>query len=600
MLNKNTTLILVLSLFIFNALSYSGDIYKVDKKKLSMSLNENSKYVVSTSFYRGPGISLERNTTYGDDYVIGPEVPVMQGYYDWQHNGPCPHYIFYTNDNEMHAVYMVSTDSLDLSGSRRTHYAFSTDGGATWTDLGEVPNIRSGFPSLTVGNTGASNGVAVIGNHYQPGSALTAGMHVDISPGIGVFTSTPWDFNTTNFIWPNVQTMLNGNIMVSANSYQGAAATDTGIVTYFNPNTNSWIGNPHKFVSTATDQTNMRWIGATGPNGKGIFVLDAINDQGNSLSNNRIFYWTTTDNGTTWSNQNVLFESFVDNTGDTVTAWLGIDATYDDAGNFYVAYNTIADSFQTAKVWVTKNGDPAAMVAHNQDIPGAAYSLVFAMGNVITMDWPSLSISDDGQYVFCSYTVCKQNDTVNGYNSEDVYYSFSQTSTLDFTGNGPIQVTSGRDDERYVSLNRKAITAGADTYVLHMVYMKDPQPGSAAFNDGAPVSLDHLIYRKITQAHIIGIKKISSEIPGKFALSQNYPNPFNPVTTIMFDVPEKNNVKLVVYDLLGRQVEVLVNKEVQPGSYTVKFDGSNLPSGVFFCKMTAGNYTDVRKMVLVK
>ena len=85
-----------------------------------------------------------------------------------------------------------------------------------------------------------------------------------------------------------------------------------------------------------------------------------------------------------------------------------------------------------------------------------------------------------------------------------------------------------------------------------------------------------------------------------FSLEQNYPNPFNPVTAIKYTVPKQNLVKLVVYDIIGREVVTLVNEVKQPGNYSVSFDASNLASGVYFYRMAAGDFTDVKKMVLIK
>jgi len=99
---------------------------------------------------------------------------------------------------------------------------------------------------------------------------------------------------------------------------------------------------------------------------------------------------------------------------------------------------------------------------------------------------------------------------------------------------------------------------------------------------------------------VVGNKTTSSEIPTVFSLAQNYPNPFNPVTAINYSVPKQNHVKLVVYDLVGREVITLVNEIKQPGNYSVYFDALNLASGVYFYRMVAGDFTDVKKMVLIK
>ncbi len=89
-------------------------------------------------------------------------------------------------------------------------------------------------------------------------------------------------------------------------------------------------------------------------------------------------------------------------------------------------------------------------------------------------------------------------------------------------------------------------------------------------------------------------------VPTEYALHQNYPNPFNPTTTIRYDVRETGLVSLKVFDLLGRETATLVSEKLMPGSYTVAWDASSFPSGVYFCRMEAKEFTQIRKLLLVK
>ncbi len=102
----------------------------------------------------------------------------------------------------------------------------------------------------------------------------------------------------------------------------------------------------------------------------------------------------------------------------------------------------------------------------------------------------------------------------------------------------------------------------------------------------------------------IGIQQTSSAVPEIFSLSQNYPNPFNPSTKIRFDISveriDNPFYKLTVFDALGKEVTTLVNQKLAPGSYEVNFDGSNLPSGIYFYKIEAGNFVQTKRMMLVK
>jgi photosystem II stability/assembly factor-like uncharacterized protein len=136
---------------------------------------------------------------------------------------------------------------------------------------------------------------------------------------------------------------------------------------------------------------------------------------------------------------------------------------------------------------------------------------------------------------------------------------------------------------------------------LYSVYFIDSNTGWTAGDYGQ-------IYKTTNGGEPIGIKKTSSEVPLGFILYQNYPNPFNPVTTIKFDIAfsplyERGAggfVTLKVYDILGREIAVLINEDLAPASNALTWDASNYPSGVYFYKLSSGNYTETRKMVLIK
>ena len=103
-----------------------------------------------------------------------------------------------------------------------------------------------------------------------------------------------------------------------------------------------------------------------------------------------------------------------------------------------------------------------------------------------------------------------------------------------------------------------------------------------------------------SQTKLIGIQQVSSEVPKGFTLSQNYPNPFNPVTNIEFSVPEPSFVKLAVYDMLGTEVETIISKNLTAGSYKADWNASKYTSGVYFYRLITADFTETRKMILVK
>ena len=85
-----------------------------------------------------------------------------------------------------------------------------------------------------------------------------------------------------------------------------------------------------------------------------------------------------------------------------------------------------------------------------------------------------------------------------------------------------------------------------------------------------------------------------------YSLSNNYPNPFNPSTKITYTLPERGNVSLKVYDLLGGEVAQLVNGEIEAGSYEIIFNAANLPSGVYFYRLQAGSFVQTKKMIIIR
>jgi len=96
------------------------------------------------------------------------------------------------------------------------------------------------------------------------------------------------------------------------------------------------------------------------------------------------------------------------------------------------------------------------------------------------------------------------------------------------------------------------------------------------------------------------VVEVNNILPAEYLLKQNYPNPFNPSTKIKFNLPEANNVKLAIYNALGQEVATLVNNYMSAGSYEFNFDASNLTSGIYFYSVSAGRYSSIKKMMLVK
>ncbi|HWA06025.1 MAG TPA: T9SS type A sorting domain-containing protein [Ignavibacteria bacterium] len=98
----------------------------------------------------------------------------------------------------------------------------------------------------------------------------------------------------------------------------------------------------------------------------------------------------------------------------------------------------------------------------------------------------------------------------------------------------------------------------------------------------------------------LGINTISTSIPENFRLEQNFPNPFNPVTKIRFEIPAAGYVNLSIFDVMGQKIETLVNGKMMPGVFEAEFNASKLNSGVYFCRLSTENFSETKKMILIK
>lgn len=127
------------------------------------------------------------------------------------------------------------------------------------------------------------------------------------------------------------------------------------------------------------------------------------------------------------------------------------------------------------------------------------------------------------------------------------------------------------------------------------------QDGTKAFEMTLPQNIfTYRAFKYKLGPEPIGVTQISTVIPEKFTLSQNYPNPFNPSTKIRFTIKKAEFVTLKIYNILGSEVKSLVNEDLLAGEYEIPFDASEFSSGIYYYKMNAGNYSETKKMVLIK
>ncbi len=122
----------------------------------------------------------------------------------------------------------------------------------------------------------------------------------------------------------------------------------------------------------------------------------------------------------------------------------------------------------------------------------------------------------------------------------------------------------------------------------------------ALLPNNTPTYPSQYVYKVFITPKSVSVNQIAGQIPDLYEIDQNYPNPFNPITTIRFKLPESGNVRLNVFDGLGRLVTNLINKKLNAGAYEVKWNGDAFASGIYFYRLEAGSFISTKKMILTK
>lgn len=214
----------------------------------------------------------------------------------------------------------------------------------------------------------------------------------------------------------------------------------------------------------------------------------------------------------------------------------------------------------------------------------------------------------------CFFTASQRTGIVRKYNnagqlawSKTIDNSIFHKITIDRFNNIYAALSSNNDyliikyDNAGNEIWRKVLNS-PDNYNDFPSGIKVNYSASGIFITGsarAPNFYEDFFTVKLSQ--LTGLIPLNTGIPENFSLRQNYPNPFNPITHIRFDIAAgRQHVNLTVYNSLGKEAAVLVNKDTEPGSYEYTFDGSELNSGVYFYTLIAGDFSETKKMLLIK
>jgi len=438
-------------------------------------------------------------------------------------------------------VHIVWRD--DRSGSDRIYYKRSQDAGTSWgTDI-QLTNTSAGSESPSVAVSGSI--VHVVWQDFRGGTNYKIYYKRSTDAGTNWGTDIQLTFTSTFSLNPSVSVSGQVAHVVWQDRRDGPnyeiyykRSTDGGI---------SW-GSDIRL----TNDIAYSWYPCISVLGQVVHIVwyDARDGP-----NFEIYYKRSTDGGISWGNDTRLTN---DPNGSALPN-LSLSSQfvhviwYDNRNGAYeVYYKRSTDQGISWESDIRLTNDPAASLSPTISTLGLCLHVVWA-------------------------------DERNGTQNFEIYYKRSTDQGVNWSSDIRLTNAPSYSSNPFVTVSGQFV---------HVIWSE--------LRDGNY----EIYYKRDPTGNIVGITNINTEMPNEFMLHQNYPNPFNPVTNIKFDIPAVSgnsvHVKIAVYSLLGEQVAVLANIQMQPGSYEVSFDASMYSSGVYFYKLQAGEYTDVKKMILVK
>lgn len=482
---------------------------------------------------------------------------------------------------------------------------YNSAGTALWTKRYNGPAGGSDIANAIV--------VDASGNVYVTGSSAVASGATDYltikynSAGDTVWTKSYNGARNGNDIAYSIAIDGSGNVYVTGSS-EGLVGThgifeDYVTVKYNSAGVQQWAasyngpgGDFDAAYSIAVDGAGNVYVtgeSGGGSGGSGFPYQDYATIKYNSAG---VLQWAARYNGTAVAADDKANQLKIDASGNVYVTGKssGLGTSYD---YLTIKYNTGGTLMWTARYNGTGNGSDEATSLDvdrtgNVYVTGISYSGSSNGNDIVTVKYNTLGVQ---QWAI-------------GYNGPASGNDGGRKIAVDTSGNAYVtgySMGTGALDLDYATI--KYNTAGVQQWAMR--YTNGGAAGST--EDAADIYADNsgnvyvtgmsaLDYATVKYSVVTGINPVSNGAPEKFSLSQNYPNPFNPSTNIKFNIAKEGNVKLEVFDIAGRVVETLVNRELQAGVYEFNFNASSLSSGIYFYSLTTGEFKDVKKMSLIK
>lgn len=589
------------------------------------------------------GARVNSNYTFQGDFTGNVTMTQITGnttntgatFYDLQGNGAA-HQIWQNpdNPNEIVMAYTWSSDTTSAFTVRTVRNYISTDRGVNWTEVGDVPTPgpRSGFPAVT-GVPGAS-GMPVITFHTNAGGTTThTQVFVDPVPGLGSWTRLdPGQASGVDAIWPRISMTTNqsgaNKFVVLSSQNLTAPPFFAGRNTGTDLNTSAFLG-----WNAVPNMDNAETYAVANGEGNRIGIAYLTVDGPNA---NSVFFMESLDGGSTFGTAQHIFTPQFG--ADTVAPIRGISIVYQGTSP-KVAFEITPQDFAAGTF---SPGVPNRIMFWSDNLPGTnpnkcipifytdtlnngPNSVPFAPSSgidgfnaindvFVPVCRPVIGTSGSALFV----TAMVATDSVDKFiwpGGSDTTITPYRALYMTASGNNglswkrPVKITpsSGPNmDYCWPSMSMRN-DESAGSYFVNMTVQARSRAGSNVNSIGSatsviprPWTLNTMHFIRVEVPKPVLVENITSVAKG-FSLAQNFPNPFNPSTSIRFSLPTKSNVILKIYDISGKEVATLINNEVVSGGLNeVTFNGVNLASGVYFYSITAGNFKDTKKMMLIK
>jgi len=444
------------------------------------------------------------------------------------------------------------------------------------------------------------------------------------------FAGAVWVFTRSGGVWTQQGTKLVGTGAVGSDVEQGssvAISSDGNTLVEGGRDDNSFAGAVWVFTRSGGvwTQQGTKLVG-TGAVGSGVYqgTSVAISSDGNTLVEGAYndntgagAVWVFTRSGGVWTQQgsklvgtgvvgnlvwqgtsvglssdgNTLAEGgYEDNTG-TGAVWIFTRSSgvWTQQGPKIVGTGSVGSPvYQGAAVRLSSDGNTLTEGGYYDNNGQGAVWIFTRNGSTWTQQGPKLvgtgAVGEPSQGVSVAISPDGNNVIEGGYQDNTgvgAVWAFTRSGSV-WTQLGPKLIGTGAVGQQ--SQQGISVAISSEGTVIE-----------GAFGDNNTIGAVWVFYDPI-----IGITPISNQVPKNFNLSQNYPNPFNPTTKIHFETVSLGKVSLKIYDILGREVSTLVNEELNPGTYEVNWDAGNFASGIYLYKLSADDFIQVKKMVLVK